>query len=136
MSFHSEQIRVARKAHKCDGCGGGIAPGEKYTACSGMFEGYFYAAKHCPCCRTGYDAYAAYVNDTSRKGWRPTGSDDWLPWDGFASEVRDWLDYFFTAEIDADKNLTALVASSTALVAWMEKRRQRDLENQSEGTAS
>lgn len=36
--FFSEWQPVARKAHKCDECGGQIQPGEKYERCSGMWE--------------------------------------------------------------------------------------------------
>lgn len=37
--FHREQIRTARKAHRCYECSGLIAPGEKYEHVTGKWDG-------------------------------------------------------------------------------------------------
>lgn len=129
MSFWTKKQPVAKKPHRCDSCGKGIAIGEKYTARSGMFEGGFFSAKHCPSCATGYEAYSAYMNDTTRPNYRHACSDEWLSFDAFDQEAIDWIDWFSVAEIEADRNLRAMVAAMPRLIKWVEVMRQKEKEN-------
>lgn len=48
--FHSRYIRVARKSHKCEECGGPILSGERYEYVAGKWEGYFNYFKTCERC--------------------------------------------------------------------------------------
>jgi RNase P subunit RPR2 len=49
-SFYHQEIRKARKAHKCDECTGMIAPGEKYEHVRGKWEGYVDTFNTCEAC--------------------------------------------------------------------------------------
>lgn len=125
--FFSQNVHVARIGHKCGSCHRGILPGIRYTAYSGMSEGDFWTTKHCPECAAGYAAYEAYMNDRTRKGWKYTCSDEWLCFDEFAYEVREWLDYFDLSEIEADTNLKAMIAAMPSVTTWFAQRQQREL---------
>jgi hypothetical protein len=47
---YRETERVARKQHRCDGCGAIIRPGRRYAYASGVFEGYPFSTHTClPC---------------------------------------------------------------------------------------
>lgn len=50
VTFQREEIRRARKPHRCDGCGRTIAPGETYIAQAGKFDSTFYTAAGCTRC--------------------------------------------------------------------------------------
>lgn len=44
------QMRRARKAHRCGECGREIASGETYEVCAGLSEGVWYDGKTCEHC--------------------------------------------------------------------------------------
>jgi hypothetical protein len=47
---YSPTIRTARKAHRCDECGGEVAPGEKYENTFGVWSGDASTWKTCAHC--------------------------------------------------------------------------------------
>lgn len=44
-------MRIARKPHRCDECGGEIIPGQQYEYVSGMWDSYVQDFKTCPACK-------------------------------------------------------------------------------------
>lgn len=53
-AFYKEEIRRARKPHKCDECGGTISVGEQYEHVWGKWEGYVAHIDTCERCRDIY----------------------------------------------------------------------------------
>lgn len=49
-SFSSQQLRKARKQHRCEECGRKILPGETYEYVSGLWDGWFGDFKTCHHC--------------------------------------------------------------------------------------
>ena len=49
-SVWREEPRKARKAHECDGCGAGIAPGDVYLVHANVFDGTATTEKMCAAC--------------------------------------------------------------------------------------
>lgn len=47
---YSEQIRVARKRHVCDGCQTPIPPGDRYVNGKGVADGHGFSLHHCGIC--------------------------------------------------------------------------------------
>lgn len=59
MDFFNESDPRARKAHKCEACGGIINPGERYRRQSGKWEGDFFSRAWCADCARIMDYYFA-----------------------------------------------------------------------------
>lgn len=58
MSDFSERTEhVARKQHRCFGCGDPIMPGEKYQRWRGSFEGEFFSTAEHMICGKVYDSF-------------------------------------------------------------------------------
>ena len=49
-SFYREEMRKARKEHRCSECGSIIANYEKYMLCAGSWDGEFHTFKTCSRC--------------------------------------------------------------------------------------
>jgi hypothetical protein len=71
-SFSEQEIRKARKTHKCCECRAIIAPGQKYEYARGMYDHEFWTAKTCiPCtnirrdygCNAPYGELREYVEE-------------------------------------------------------------------------
>lgn len=78
MSFYRDTVRVARKEHKCELCGGAIKVGEKYHDKAGHGDD-FWQSKECEMCQTVIDEYHqtpyidrddGYYDEGIREWWR------------------------------------------------------------------
>lgn len=58
-SVWSETTPIARKSHRCDGCGGPIAKGERYRRVFFAVDGHASTEKECAACSTVAAEYLA-----------------------------------------------------------------------------
>jgi len=77
MSFYRDEIRTARKDHKCDLCHGKIEIGEKYHNKAGNDGSMIWDSKECEKCQSVKDEFYketggddGYCDDFIRYWWR------------------------------------------------------------------
>lgn len=57
--FYSERLPVARKPHRCTGCGESIHPGQRYSSISAKWDGEVEVVKKCLRCLAIYEGLVA-----------------------------------------------------------------------------
>lgn len=71
--FDERPVR-ARKAHRCNSCGGAISPGHTYTRHFSVSEGHVTSEKACGACQAIRELYKTEHN----AWWVPSATDDAL----------------------------------------------------------
>jgi hypothetical protein len=82
-SVYHEQVRTARKPHKCDHCRREIAKGQRYVYGSGVFDGSGFSLKACGACEL--DRYRIHIIElgegcSPHDSWADMSSDDVIEW--------------------------------------------------------
>lgn len=75
MEFYTENIRRAKKSHKCDLCGNQISIGEKYHRQSGKYDGEFFDRCLHERCNNIISTYCKENNEQEYDEW---SIEDWL----------------------------------------------------------
>lgn len=83
-SVITDQIRKARKKHRCCECYNDITPGDTYEYVRGLWDGYWSTYKTCMECRELRHTLAGYGDGS----WEYSGINDGI----CASGLHEWID--------------------------------------------